>query len=90
MPFIDFQQVESTSSVKTVSDLTIPASATFAMLQADTQNSRFTLDGVKSPSEGKRLIVGLYPERILIDDLRQIKFCREGGSNGKINIHYGN
>lgn len=90
MPFIGFEQVEADGTAKSAANLTIPALATFAMLQADTQNVRYTLDGEKTPIEGKRLIVGLMPERVLIEDLKNILFCREGGSNGKINIHYGN
>ena len=89
MAFISFEQVTATDSIKSSSDLTIPAAANFAMLQADTENVKFTLDGSTHPSYGKRLIVGLVPEEIKISDLKNIRFIRESASNGNINIHYG-
>jgi len=89
MSFTSFEQVAATDSIKTSADLTIPDLATFAMLQADTQNVRFTLDGTVNPTIGKRLIVGFPPERVEITDLKQIRFIREGGTNGNLNIHYG-
>jgi len=87
--YISYEQVEADSTVKTATALTIPNLATFAMLQADTAQVRYSLDGVTAPASGKRLIPGLVPEIILIPDLKNIRFQREGGSNGNLNIHYG-
>ena len=89
MAFLDYEQVVADGTIKDNTALTIPALANWAMIQADTENIRYTLDGTTHPVSGKRLIVGLIPEMVLIQDLKLIRFYREGGSNGNLNIHYG-
>lgn len=88
--FIGFEQVAVSTSVLDVNDLTIPANATSALLQADTSSIRFTMDGSTNPSttSGMLLINGAQPKEFLINDIRNIKFRRDGSTDGNLNVHY--
>ena len=88
--YLSFEQIEADDTVKDVSDLTVPANATGAELQADTQDVRYTMDDNTDPSESSGMILGTThdPKEFLIMDVRRIRFIRGAGSNGKLNIHY--
>lgn len=88
--YIGFQQVASGASVKTVSDLTVPAKATHVEIQADTQAVRYTMDNSTDPtsSVGMLFLTTEGPKSFLIDDLRRIRFIQGGGGAGNLNFHY--
>jgi len=85
------EQVAATASVKDVDDLNIPAKATWAELQADSQDVRYTMDSVTTPTQtsGMILLTTEDPSYFLIEDVKRIKFTRGGGSNGNLNLAYG-
>lgn len=88
--FVRYQQVASSAAVKNQSNLTIPGAATHAMLQAETQDIRYTMDNATTPTStvGMLLKAGLAPEQFLIEDLRRIHFTQAAGGAGLLNIHY--
>ena len=89
MSFLSFEQIATDATVKDVTDLTIPANATHAEIQADTNDVRYTMDGsVPSSSVGMLLVVGLKPKTFVIDDVREIQFIQGSGGAGNINLHY--
>jgi len=90
MAYLSFEQVTATSSVKDSSDLTIPVKATHAELQASGNNVAYTMDGSTDPtvSSGMTLVTTNAPKLFLIEDIRNIRFIRFGGSDGNLNIHY--
>lgn len=91
MSYLYTEQVAATASVKDVDDLNIPGNATWAELQADSQDVRYTMDGVTNPtvSSGMVLLTTEDPSFFLIDDVKRIRFIRGGGSNGNLNLSYG-
>lgn len=88
--YLNYQQVASTDAVQTVAALTVPARATHAELQADTNNVRYTMDNATDPDQlvGMVLLVTSEPKLFLIDDIRRIRFHRGAAANGNLNIHY--
>jgi len=88
--YLSYEQITATDTVKTTTSLTIPANATHAMMMADTQNVRYTMDDTTDPTQtsGMVLVVGLPPEQFGVEDLLRIRFCRGAGTNGVLNIHY--
>lgn len=89
--YFGFTQVASSGAVKTATDLgTIPARATHAELQADTQDIRYTMDGATDPtsSSGMLLVTTHEPKTFLIEDVRNIRFTQGAGGAGKLNVHY--
>lgn len=90
MAFLSAERVAATSAVKTADDLTIPNNASQVVLQSDTQDVRYTMDGSTVPTQtsGMILIVGEQPEDFLINDLYKIQFTRGAGSDGYLNLHY--
>lgn len=90
MAFVGHDVESATASVKTATDLTIPANATGVELQADTSDIRYTMDDATDPTQitGMVLVNGLDPEPFLIQDLRKIRFTRGSGSNGNLNCHF--
>ena len=91
MSYLYVEQVAATASVKDVDDLNIPNNATWAELQADTQDVRYTMDGATNPTQtsGMVLLTTEDPSFFLIEDVKQIKFVRGAGSNGNLNLSYG-
>jgi hypothetical protein len=87
--YLSFQRVASSSSVKTVEDLTVPAKATYAEIQADTQAVRYTMDGT-NPTDGSGMLflTTSDPKQFLIEDVKKLKFIQGTGGAGAINIHY--
>lgn len=88
--FLSYEQVASSGVVKTVSDLTIPANATQAELQADTQDIRYTMDGSTNPTStlGMLLVTTHHPKLFLISDVKRIRFIQGSGGAGNLNLHY--
>lgn len=87
--YLSFQRVASGASAKTVADLTVPAKATHAELQADTQSIRYTMDGTAPASDsGMSLLTTSDPKTFLIEDVKRIKFIQGAGGAGGLNIHY--
>ena len=84
------ERVLTSSTVKTVEDLTVPAKATHALLQADTQDVRYTMDGITNPTQVSGMVFGTSqePKQFLITDVKNIRFVRGSGSDGYLNVHY--
>jgi hypothetical protein len=87
--FIGYQQVAVTGALLTRTDLVIPANATSVILQADTNNIRYTMDG-SNPTQvrGMVLVAGLPPEEFLIENLYRIRFTRGAAADAVLNLHY--
>lgn len=93
MSFVSYQQVTVSTAVLTVSDLTVPAAAYGASLQADTQDIRYTMDGTTAPTAGATgvgmvLLTTSDPQYFRIEDILNIKFIRGAGSDAKLNVHW--
>jgi len=88
--FLSYEQVVASNVVKTLADLTVPANATMAVLQADTNDVRYTMDDTTDPTQtsGMVLLTSLPAELFLIEDINRIRFVRGAGTNGNLNIHY--
>ena len=89
MAYVGFERVAS-GLIKTVAELTIPANANGAEIQADTQDVRYTMDGstVPTASSGMLFLTTEPPKYFDITELRNIKFIQGAGGVGAINIHY--
>ena len=85
-----YRQYAVESVVKTLDPSAFPAEANGgAMLQAESQNIRYTMDGTTpTTTYGMRLIAGLAPEEFLIDDVKRMKYVLEAGLTGKLNVHF--
>jgi len=90
MAYLSYEQIAVSNAVLDVGDLTVPARATHAELQADTSNVRYTMDGATDPTttSGMLLLTTSDPKLFLIRDVRNIRFIRNGGVDGRLNIHY--
>lgn len=92
MVYLGYEQVAATASVKTKADFgaAIPAKATHAELQASAAGVRYTMDNATDPTTaaGMVLLVGTSPKLFLIEDVHRIRFCRSGGVDGVLHIHY--
>lgn len=90
MAYLFEESIAATASEKNLADLNVPANATGADLQADTQDVRYTMDGTTVPTQttGMVFVVGNEPEPFLIEDVKNIKFVRGAGSDGQLNLHY--
>ncbi len=88
--YLSHEQVAATAVVKDVDDLTVPAKATHAELQADTSDIRYTMDAATDPTQtsGMILLTTEDPMLFLIEDIYRIRFTRGSGSNGNLNVHY--
>ncbi len=89
--YLSCQRIAATATVKTVSDLTVPAEATHAELQADGAAVNYTMDDTTEPSTtlpfGMILRTTDAPKLFLIEDIRRIKFVGTAGTSG-LNVHY--
>ena len=90
--YLSYERIVATATVKTVSDLSVPADAALALceLQADTQPIHYTMDDSTDPTVaiGMRLDVGAPPKLFTIEDLKRIRFVRAAANDGYLNIHY--
>jgi len=94
MPPLQYNQLTSLSAVKSIglastSDVVAPSGAYAVLLQAETQNVRFRLDGTSpTTAVGMRLIAGDAPIRLDgAEAVRSIKVIEEAAS-AKLNIHF--
>jgi hypothetical protein len=90
MAYLGFEQLVSAAAVKDVDDLTIPANATYAEIQASGQNASYTCDDSTDPTQtaGMVFLTTHAPKAFGIDDVRRIRFVRAAGSDGNLNFHY--
>lgn len=90
MPYLSFERVASDGTVKTVSDLSVPANATRCEIQADTQDVRYTMDGATDPAadSGMLFLTVEEPKQFMIEDVKNIKFTQGAGGAGALNFHY--
>lgn len=88
--YLSYEQIAVSNSVLTNSDLTVPGRATHAELLADTAGIRYTMDDSTDPTttSGMILKVADEPKSFLIEDIRRIRFIRDGGSDAVLNVHY--
>ena len=95
MPFLGYERIQATATIKNRKDLTIPTRTDRVVVQADTADVRYLMvpEGTEpsvapGQSNGMILISGLAPEEFSIEDFVHISFVRGSGSNGFLNIHY--
>jgi hypothetical protein len=81
-----FEQISLSGS--TIFTLTVPAGASKAVMQADTQNVRMRLDGTDpTASVGEVLVALASPRELFGSELTAAKFIATTGSP-KLNVHY--
>jgi len=87
--YVGYQQIGVTNAVFTAADLTIPANAHGAELQADGQNVRYIMDDARGPTNtiGMLLLTTSDPKYFSIEDIRRIRFTR-AAVGAVLNIHY--
>ena len=95
MPFLGYERVTVSSTPLKRSDLTIPAQTTRVVVQADTQDVRYTMipedtepSSAPAQSNGMIFVAGIAPEEFSINDFVHISFVRGAGSDGFLNLHY--
>jgi len=88
--YLGFERVAVTNVIGLATSLTIPAEATHAEIQVDTNDVRYTMDDATDPSadSGMIFLTTEEPKLFLIEDVRRIRFVRGGAANGALNIHY--
>jgi hypothetical protein len=87
--FISYEQVVAGTTVKTVDDLTVPAGASGAELQSDTNDIRYTMDGTDpTQTTGMVLLKGDFPKEFSSEELTSIKFTRGTTADANLNVHY--
>lgn len=88
--YLNHEQIVADGTVKTVSELTVPAKATHAELQADSSDIRYTMDALNAPTQVAGMVLSTVaePKLFLIEDIKRINFTRGSGSNGNLNVHY--
>lgn len=88
--YIGFDSVASDGTVKTVSDITVPAKATHAEIQAVTQPISYTMDNATDPTAtaGMQFRTTDEPKMFLIEDVNRIRFTQGAGGAGLLNLHF--
>ena len=88
--YLNFEQVVASNAVKTLTSLTVPANATAAELQADTNPVRYTMDNATNPTQTSGMVMAVadQPKLFLIEDVNRMRFTRGAGADGNLNIHY--
>lgn len=84
-PFVPLRNVAHESYIMpaNVVELSIPRAAREILVQAITQNIRFTLDGTDpTTARGFQMVAGDPERRIMISTLTRLKFIRE--ANGAV------
>ena len=90
--YLGYQQIALTGApvVKTAALLTIPGSASGAMLQANSSGDiNYTMDDATQPgsSTGMVLKADASPEEFLIEDVARIRFVQSGADTA-LNVHF--
>jgi len=88
--YLSYEQVGAVAVVRTVADLTVPANATHAELQATVAGVAYTMDDATDPTvaSGMVLLATEPPKSFLIEDIRRIRFICFDALNANLNIHY--
>lgn len=88
--YLGFERVEADNTIKDSSSLTVPANATQAEIQADTNPVRYTMDNLTNPTQtnGMIFVANADPKEFLVDDINRIRYTRGAAVNGFLNIHY--
>lgn len=88
--YLSYQRVATSATVMDIDQLTVPAEATHAELQADTEAVRYTLDGETDPGNNRGMILpaGGEPKLFPVEDLQNIRFCGDADVGGALNVHY--
>jgi len=89
--FVGYEQIAAGPAVQTADDLTIPGNATGVLIQVDTNNIRYTMDGATDPTAagiGMLFVVNEAPQFFTIDDLLRIRFIQVAAGVGNMNLHY--
>lgn len=90
--FIGFEQIAVTDSttLHLASELTIPAQATAAQIQAGAGDVHYTLDGTApTATSGMVLETGNNPMEFLIEDIRNIQFIgASGAASSHLKVNY--
>jgi hypothetical protein len=89
--YLGYERVDATATVKTASNLTIPAGATHAELMSDSAAVLYTMDNATDPNtalpRGMILRTTDPPKLFVIDDIRRIRFVGTPALSG-LNLHY--
>lgn len=81
---LGYQQINSLSAA---TGLTVPATATYAIIQCETQNVRWRDDGT-DPTASVGMMLNVNPDVLIYDgNLRGIKFI-EVAASAKLNVSY--
>ena len=88
--YLSYERVTADDTAKGVSALTVPAGATHAEIQADTNNVRYTMDGSTEADStvGMLFLTTEGPKQFVIEDVKSISFHQVAAGAGAINIHY--
>jgi len=89
--YLGYNRIVVDAEVKTASDLTIPSTATGAVLQSDTAAVRYTCDNATNPNSGNGMLLRLTdpPFEMLIEDVLRIRFCKDGvAGSATLHVHY--
>lgn len=93
MVYLSYEQVPATPDhVRDADNLSIPANATWAELQAVDNHIRYTMDDSTDPTAGlgMLLLTTSDPKFFLIEDIRRIKWISgAAGADAELNVHYG-
>lgn len=84
---LGFQQVTSLSSATA---LTVPDGTHYALLQSETQNVRYRLDGSDPTAAIGALIIAGAHQPHYIADIQRLKAAKfiEASASAKLNVHY--
>lgn len=94
--FVGYQQIQVGPGILTSTALTIPATATGAVIQAETQNIRYTMDNATSPTQTFGMVLRAttaafaadVAKAFHIDDIQRIRFTSGAAGIAVLNVHY--
>jgi len=93
--FVGYEQIAVSNTVLTVAALTIPPGAAYAELQAGPAGGvRYTMDNTTNPTQTFGMVLSgsallnIITKEFIIEDIRRIRFIRDGAVDTLLNIHY--
>ena len=87
--YLGFQRVAVSNVVLLGSALTVPAGASGAELQSETNAVRYTMDGTEpTTASGMLLRTADPPKGFLIEDILRMRYVRDGAVNSVLNVHF--
>jgi len=89
--YLGYQRIAITDLVQLGSAaFTLPVGVNMAELQSETSAVRYTMDNATNPSTSQGMLLRLTdePKLFLIENLLRMRFCRDGGANAVLNVHY--